>query len=93
MKTYKVLFQADPMGIGTVQNNLFDEYATEAKIIDILVANNVPLKDAVVNTFNKRYYVGCLSPNTVETLCRLLAENYANFKKLQRNNTRENLSH
>ena len=75
MKTTQILYELDPMRIGTVERGLIDEYRAEAKVIDILSSNGMSITDAVVRSFNQRFWVGCLNADTVQKIVDQIEEN------------------
>lgn len=70
------LQQVDPMATGCDVNDLMSqEYAAEADAIAGLVSSGRPLREALVVTFDDRFWEGCLNEQPrADDLERLMIE-------------------
>ncbi len=71
-----ILFELDLLSTGCVENNLTDEYASEAKEIVSMLNAKFPLMYTINTVFNYFFWDGCLSQKNVDTLCEKISSNY-----------------
>ena len=70
MDVAKILFRLDPMNTACFENDLTDEYSSEAAEIAGLINDSGFIKiDGIIKVvFDKCFWVDCLSQETIETI-------------------------
>lgn len=66
----EVLFNIDPMNLGSVENNNKEEYMTRAVGIAELIADNHSEIDAIKNEFNYAFWDDCLSEEIIQKIAK-----------------------
>lgn len=67
----RVLYELDPMNIGTIENELFTEYEDEAGCLVTLCekGNWSILHDRVQDVFEFYFWKGCLTSMVINKIC------------------------
>lgn len=85
----EILFKLDPMGLGTVENNLHDEYTKEADDIIEQIAGEINsgpelsiktiCRIAIRITFAKQFYPLMISEYYIDIIATVLYEKFAAY--------------
>lgn len=67
-KINEVLFNLDPMNVGSVENNLVDEYYSISDNIAMLISRGITIRAAIKVEFEYSFWKDCISDKVIKNI-------------------------